>query len=65
MLAVPKVSGSEGVTVDVVWEGAVISVLGDSVGRSVVGIRGAVVNGVSVDVVLVGAGADSAVTWSV
>ena len=36
-----------------------ISVMRDSVGRSVVGVRVAVVNGGSVDVVLVGVGVDS------
>ena len=55
-LAVPKVSGSTGATADVIWEGAVISVMRDSVGRSVVGVRVAVVKGGSVDVVLVGVG---------
>lgn len=55
-LVVPKVSGSMGATADIIWEVAVISDMRDSVGRSVVGVRVAVVKGGSVDVVLVGVG---------
>lgn len=54
-----------GVTADIIWEVAVISVMRDSVGRSMAGVRVVVVNGGSVDVVLVGIGVDSVVMWSV
>lgn len=64
-LAVPKVSGSMGATAKVIWEVAVISVRRDSVGRSMAGVRVAVVKGGSVDVVLVGIEVDSVVMWSV
>lgn len=56
---------SEGVSGDVIWDVAVISVVRDSVRRSVVGVRRAVVKRGSVDVVLVGVGSHSVVVRSV
>lgn len=53
--------GSEGVSGDVIWDVAVISVVRDSVRRSVVGVRRAVVKRGSVDWVLVGVGSHSVV----
>lgn len=57
--------GSEGVSGDVIWDVAVISVVRDSVRRSVVGVRWAVVKRGSVDGVLVGVGSHSVVVRSV
>lgn len=58
-------SVSEDVTEGVIWDVPVISVMRDSGGRSVAGIRVAVDKRGSVDVVFVGAGVDSAVVCSV
>lgn len=58
-------SGSEGVTGDVVWDMAVISVRRDSGERSVTGIRVTAVKRGSVGVVLVGVGVDSVIVCSV
>lgn len=57
--------GSDGVSGDVIWDVAVISVVRDSVRRSVVGVRRAVVKRGSVDGVLVGVGSHSVVVRSV
>lgn len=57
--------GSEGVTGDVAWGVAVLSVRRNSGGRSVAGIRVTVVKRGSVDEVLVGVGVDFAVMCSV
>lgn len=57
--------GSEGVSGDVIWDVAVISVVRDSVRRSVVGVRRAVVKRGCVDGVLVGVGSHSVVVRSV
>lgn len=57
--------GSEGVSGDVIWDVAVISVMRDSVRRSVVGVRRAVVKRGCVDGVLVGVGSHSVVVRSV
>ena len=54
-------AGSEGVTGDVIWDVASISVRRDTGGRSVAGSRVAVVKRSSADAVLVGVGVDSVV----